>query len=165
MSGNANSEPAAEATDLGRLEAGGCSDARKEGAGGTGDGGWGWVVVLGTFVIFGVADGVMYSFGVFVEHFVDHFDCSKSAVGALGSLLTAVTFGVGNVHLYSRMLTKPAGHEAKAEADAGKSEAEDEAEATVYEADERPRPRPRPDTLENNTVCMSMKTKILAFRT
>ena len=24
--------------------------------------------------------------------------------------------------------------------------------------------RPRPDTLENNSVCMSMKTKILAFR-
>jgi len=34
----------------------------------------------------------------------------------------------------------------------------------------RPKPqcmrmRPRPDTLENNPVCMSMKTKILAFRT
>jgi len=31
----------------------------------------------------------------------------------------------------------------------------------------RPRPqcmRPRPDTVENNSVCMSMKTKILAFR-
>ena len=100
MSGNAKSEPAAEATDLGRLEAGGCSDGGKEGAGGTGDGGWGWVVVLGTFIIFGVADGIMYSFGVFVEEFVDHFDCSKSAVGALGSLLTAVTFGVGNVYLH-----------------------------------------------------------------
>ena len=28
----------------------------------------------------------------------------------------------------------------------------------------RPRPRPRPDMLENNSVCMSMKTKILSFR-
>ena len=27
------------------------------------------------------------------------------------------------------------------------------------------RPRPRPDTLDNNSVCMSVKTKILAFRT
>jgi len=25
--------------------------------------------------------------------------------------------------------------------------------------------RPRPDTLQNNSVCMSMKTKVLAFRT
>jgi len=59
------------------------------------------------------------------------------------------------------MLTRPAGHEAKAEAEARKSEAEDEAEAQNFFS------RPRPDTLENNSVCrpMSMKTKILAFRT
>jgi len=57
------------------------------------------------------------------------------------------------------MLARPAGHEAKAEA--RKSEAEDEAEAQNFFS----MPRPRPDTLENNSVCMSMKTKILAFRT
>jgi len=51
------------------------------------------------------------------------------------------------------MLTRPTGHEAKAEA--RKSEAEDEAEAQKFFL------RPRPD----NSVCMSMKTKILAFRT
>jgi len=33
------------------------------------------------------------------------------------------------------MLTRPAGHEAKAEADVRKSEAEDEAKATIYEAE------------------------------
>jgi len=60
------------------------------------------------------------------------------------------------------MLTRPAGHEAKAEAK--KSEAEDKAEAQNFFS--RPQcMRPRPDTLENNSVCMSMKTKILAFRT
>jgi len=57
------------------------------------------------------------------------------------------------------MLTKPAGHQAKAEAK--KSDAEDEDEAHKFFL----RPRPRPDMLENNSVCMSMKTKILAFRT
>jgi len=57
------------------------------------------------------------------------------------------------------MLTRPAGHEAKAKAEARKSEAEDEAEAQKIVS------RPRPDTLENNLVCMGMKTKILAFRT
>ena len=63
----------------------------------------------------------------------------------------------------SLMLTRPAGHEAKAEA--RKSEAEDEAETQFFS---RPRPqcmRPRTDTSENNSLCMSMKTKILAFRT
>ena len=62
------------------------------------------------------------------------------------------------------MLTRPAGHEAKAEA--RKSEAVDETEAQNFFS--RPRPqckRPRPDTLENNSVCISMKTKILAFKT
>ena len=44
------------------------------------------------------------------------------------------------------MLTRPAGHEAKAEAQNFFS-------------------RPRPDKLDNNSVCIGMKTKILAFRT
>jgi len=57
------------------------------------------------------------------------------------------------------MLTRPAGHEAKAEAEVRKREAENEAQNFFS------RPRPRPDTLENNSVCMSMKIKILAFRT
>jgi len=49
------------------------------------------------------------------------------------------------------MLTRPAGHKAEAR------KSEDEAQKFFS--------RPRPDTLENNSVCMSMKTKILAFRT
>jgi len=55
------------------------------------------------------------------------------------------------------MLTRPAGHEAKAvaKAEARKSKAADEAETQKIFM------RPRPDTLENNSVCMSMKTKIL----
>ena len=60
------------------------------------DGGWGWVVVLGSFMIHVIADGIAYSFGVFVEDFVTHFECSKSAVGGLGSLLLGVTWGSGN---------------------------------------------------------------------
>jgi len=55
------------------------------------------------------------------------------------------------------MLTRPAGQKTKA--DARKSEAENQAEAYKIFS------RPRPDTLENNSMCMSMKTKILAFRT
>jgi len=62
------------------------------------DGGWGWVVVLGSFMIHVIADGIAYSFGVFVEDFVEHFECSKSAVGGLGSLMLGVTWGSGSVH-------------------------------------------------------------------
>ena len=64
------------------------------------------------------------------------------------------------------MLMRAAGREAKAEVEARKSEAEDKAEARKFFTRLRPQcMRPRPDTLENNLVCMSMKTKILAFRT
>ena len=45
--------------------------------------------------------------------------------------------------LLTVMLTRPAGHEAKAEAEARKSEAENEAEAQNFSS----RPRPRPATL------------------
>jgi len=63
------------------------------------DGGWGWVVVLGSFMIHVIADGIAYSFGVFVEDFVEYFECSKSAVGGLGSLMLGVTWGSGNTNL------------------------------------------------------------------
>ena len=62
------------------------------------DGGWGWMVVLGSFMIHVIADGIAYSFGVFVEDFVTHFECSKSEVGGLGSLMLGVTWGSGNTH-------------------------------------------------------------------
>jgi len=61
------------------------------------DGGWGWIVVLGSFMIHVIADGIAYSFGVFVEDFVIHFECSKSAVGGLGSLMLGVTWGSGSL--------------------------------------------------------------------
>jgi len=65
------------------------------------------------------------------------------------------------------MLTRPAGHEAKAEARKSEDEA-DRGPKIFLRSRPRPqcmRPRPRPDTLENNPVCMSMKTKRLAYRT
>jgi len=51
------------------------------------------------------------------------------------------------------MLTRPGGHEAKAEAEARKS-----GPRTRPRPKNFLRPRPGPDTLENNSVCMSMKT-------
>ena len=58
------------------------------------------------------------------------------------------------------MLTRPAGHEAKAR----KSEDEAEAQKNSRGRGHNVWRRGHADTLQNNSVCMSMKTKILALR-
>ena len=90
-----NSAPAA-ANDTSRLEAGGEMEAEDSAVPTVPDGGWGWMVVFGSFMIHVIADGIAYSFGVFVEDFVVHFQCSKSAVGGLGSLMVLIAGGSGN---------------------------------------------------------------------
>jgi len=85
-----------------------------------------------------------------------------------GSRWSRLLVGLLLLTLESGMLTRPTGHEAKAAAEARKSE--DEAEAQNFFRGRRHNvwgwlPRPMPNTLENKSVCMSMKTKILAFRT
>jgi len=63
------------------------------------DGGWGWVVVFGSFTIHVIIYGISYSFGVFVEDFVNYFECSKREVGALGSLVIGVIWIAGTCQL------------------------------------------------------------------
>ena len=59
------------------------------------DGDWGWVVVFGSFMIHVVADGVAYSFGVFLPTFLEYFNIGRSETGWLGSLMIGVTWGSG----------------------------------------------------------------------
>lgn len=61
------------------------------------DGGWGWMVVFGSFMIHVIADGIAYSFGVYVEELKAYFDCSSANVGMLGSLMLGVTWGTGEL--------------------------------------------------------------------
>ena len=59
------------------------------------DGGWGWMVVLSSFLIHVIADGIVYSFGVFFVVFVEHFNSGRGEIAWLGALQPAVTFTVG----------------------------------------------------------------------
>lgn len=61
------------------------------------DGGWGWMVVFGSFMIHVIADGIAYSFGVYVEELKSHFDCSSAEIGMLGSLMIGITWGTGPI--------------------------------------------------------------------
>ncbi len=59
------------------------------------DGGWGWVIVFGCFMVHVIADGVAYSFGVFLDEFLVYFGLGRGATGWLGSLMIGVTWGSG----------------------------------------------------------------------
>lgn len=53
------------------------------------DGGWGWMVVFGAFVINVITDGCSYSFGVLFTHLVDYFHANRSSTAWVGSVFNA----------------------------------------------------------------------------
>ena len=61
------------------------------------DGGYGWVIVLASFLCNVIVDGIAYTFGLFFEEFVRHFDTTKGKVALCGSLLNGCYLGVGIV--------------------------------------------------------------------
>ncbi|XP_033759355.1 LOW QUALITY PROTEIN: monocarboxylate transporter 7-like [Pecten maximus] len=61
------------------------------------DGGWGWMVVLGSFALHIIADGIVYSFGVFYIDFLEYFKGGKGETSWVGSLVPGVTLTVGPI--------------------------------------------------------------------
>lgn len=59
------------------------------------DGGWGWVVVIGSFMIHVIADGIVYSFGIFYMEFLHYYKGGKGETAWVGSLVPGVTLTVG----------------------------------------------------------------------
>nr|XP_023029553.1 uncharacterized protein LOC111517573 [Leptinotarsa decemlineata]XP_023029554.1 uncharacterized protein LOC111517573 [Leptinotarsa decemlineata]XP_023029555.1 uncharacterized protein LOC111517573 [Leptinotarsa decemlineata] len=52
------------------------------------DGGWGWVVVLGSFMCNVIVDGVIFSFGTFLEDIAEEFNVTQPEVALVGSLMS-----------------------------------------------------------------------------
>lgn len=59
------------------------------------DGGWGWMVVLGSFLIHVIADGITYSFGVIIQELLSTFKETKGATSWIISIMIAFTLGSG----------------------------------------------------------------------
>ncbi|CAN7997690.1 unnamed protein product, partial [Ixodes hexagonus] len=59
------------------------------------DGGWGWVVVLSSFMIHVIADGVTYTFGIFYLEFLKYFQESKGKTAWIASIMVGTTFCIG----------------------------------------------------------------------
>lgn len=61
------------------------------------DGGWGWLVVFGSFMIHVLADGVIYSFGLFYYELVKHFGASKAVTSMVVSIMNGTTYCIGKL--------------------------------------------------------------------
>jgi len=59
------------------------------------DGGWGWVVVVSSFLIHFIADGIVYTFGLFYHELLIYFGSSKGSTAWIPSLLNGMTYGIG----------------------------------------------------------------------
>ncbi|XP_041364608.1 monocarboxylate transporter 12-like [Gigantopelta aegis] len=59
------------------------------------DGGWGWVIVLASFVISVICDGCSFSFGVLFSELLDAFGESKSKTSWVGSLFLGMSLLLG----------------------------------------------------------------------
>jgi len=64
------------------------------------DGGWGWAVVFASFMIHIIADGITYSFGVFLPELIKEFDSDRGATSLIPSILVGVTLGSGPIASY-----------------------------------------------------------------
>jgi len=61
------------------------------------DGGWGWMVTFGSFMIHIIADGITYTLGIFLVEFMKDFQVGSEATSWIASILVAVTLGSGPI--------------------------------------------------------------------
>jgi len=61
------------------------------------DGGWGWMVTFGSFMIHVIADGITYTVGIFLVEFMIDFNVGSEATSWIASILVAVTLGSGPI--------------------------------------------------------------------
>ena len=62
----------------------------------TPDGGWGWMVVVATFVSNLIVDGVAYTFGIIMPELINYFGSSKGKTALVGSMVSGFYLIVGN---------------------------------------------------------------------
>uniref|UniRef100_A0A6P7GCK0 Uncharacterized protein LOC114340510 n=1 Tax=Diabrotica virgifera virgifera TaxID=50390 RepID=A0A6P7GCK0_DIAVI len=61
------------------------------------DGGWGWVIVLASFVVNLIADGITFSFGVIFVEFLNYFGENRGTTAWVGGLFMAMPLLSGPV--------------------------------------------------------------------
>lgn len=59
------------------------------------DGGWGWVVVMGSFACNMIVDGIIFSFGMFLPKISESLNVKTAQIALVGSLLSGFYLIVG----------------------------------------------------------------------
>lgn len=59
------------------------------------DGGWGWVVVAASFMCNLIVDGIIFSFGTFLDSIAEEFKVTKPEITLVGSLMSGFYLMVG----------------------------------------------------------------------
>jgi hypothetical protein len=59
------------------------------------DGGWGWLVVAGSFLTNLIVDGICYTFGIIMPGLLETFESSNSKTALVGSLVPGMYLIVG----------------------------------------------------------------------
>lgn len=68
------------------------------------DGGWGWVIVVVSFLCNAIVDGVAYSFSPYIDILSKQFDAPKGKVAWIPSLLAGVYLSAGTGLLFIHFL-------------------------------------------------------------
>lgn len=64
------------------------------------DGGWGWVIVAAAFLNNMISDGIVYTFGIFLEDISNTFQVTVGNVTMVGSLVSCFYYFVGEIFYY-----------------------------------------------------------------
>lgn len=63
------------------------------------DGGWGWAVCFGSFLVNFILDGTMFSFGVLLLELLNYFNEGKAKTSWIGSSLLGMSMFMGKLTL------------------------------------------------------------------
>lgn len=50
------------------------------------DGGWGWIIVIASFIIFLITEGIIYSYGVFFQVITKELNFTRSQISLIGAV-------------------------------------------------------------------------------
>lgn len=64
------------------------------------DGGYGWIIVMASFLLQAISGGIAFSVGVFFVEFLEAFKDTNGRTAWIGSINTGLLFGAGPLYQF-----------------------------------------------------------------